>query len=162
MNMPLDARRLQHETARYLPQPLYILYVQVSAYNEACDPHLEVKILGDLDIAKAAMEAKSVVTGLCSSKGTGAVWKMPNLLLFLAWFCRVNERIFTLLQMSTVIQIRKTLRDTKGCVKYQTWKTAYDHISKTICWVLLTNFEVFGNYVVKQCHECLIYLLNQN
>ncbi|XP_078361839.1 THO complex subunit 5-like isoform X2 [Oculina patagonica] len=59
MNMPLDAQCLQHETARYLPQPLYILYVQASAYNEACDAHLEVKILGDLDIAKAAMEAKT-------------------------------------------------------------------------------------------------------
>lgn len=63
--MPLDAQRVQHETARYLPQPLYILYVQASAYNEACDPHLEVKILGDLDIAKAAMEAKSAITGFC-------------------------------------------------------------------------------------------------
>lgn len=66
MNMPLDAQREQHETARYLPQPLYILYVQASAYNEACDPHLEVKILGDLDIAKAAMEAKSAVTDIDS------------------------------------------------------------------------------------------------
>ncbi|KAJ7387461.1 THO complex subunit 5 [Desmophyllum pertusum] len=59
MNMPLDAQRLQHETARYLPQPLYILYVQASAYSEACDRHLEVKILGDLDIAKAAIETKT-------------------------------------------------------------------------------------------------------
>lgn len=58
MNMPLDAQRLQHETAKYLPQPLYILYVQASAYSEACDPNLEVKILGDLDVAKAAVEAK--------------------------------------------------------------------------------------------------------
>lgn len=82
MNMPLDARRVQHETARYLPQPLYILYVQASAYNEACDPHLEVKILGDLDIAKAAMESKSAVTGLCSSWETGAVWKILKLLYF--------------------------------------------------------------------------------
>ena len=67
--MPLDAQRVQHETARYLPQPLYILYVQASAYNEACDPHLEVKILGDLDVAKAAMEAKTAVRGLCSTRG---------------------------------------------------------------------------------------------
>jgi len=59
MNMPLDAQRVQHETARYLPQPLYILYVQASAYSEACDPNLEVRILGDLDVAKAAMEAKT-------------------------------------------------------------------------------------------------------
>lgn len=66
MNMPLDAQRVQHETARYLPQPLYILYVQASAYNEACDPHLEVKILGDLDVAKAAMEAKTAVRDLDS------------------------------------------------------------------------------------------------
>ena len=69
MNMPLDAQRVQHETAQYLPQPLYILYVQASAYNEACDPHLEVKILGDLDIAKAAKEAKTTVIGLCSNTG---------------------------------------------------------------------------------------------
>ena len=67
MNMPLDAQQAQHETARYLPQSLYILYVQASAYNEACDPHLEVKILGDLDVAKAAMEAKPAVRGLFST-----------------------------------------------------------------------------------------------
>ncbi|PFX14375.1 THO complex subunit 5-like [Stylophora pistillata] len=66
MNMPLDAQRAQHETARYLPQALYILYVQASAYNEACDPHMEVKILGDLDVAKAAMEAKPVVRDIDS------------------------------------------------------------------------------------------------
>ena len=64
MNMPLDAQRLQHETAKYLPQPLYILYVQASAYSEACDPNLEVKILGDLDVAKAAVEAKVAARGL--------------------------------------------------------------------------------------------------
>ena len=64
MNMPLDAQRLQHETAKYLPQPLYILYVQASAYSEACDPDLEVKILGDLDVAKAAVEAKVAARGL--------------------------------------------------------------------------------------------------
>ena len=63
--MPLDAQRVQHETARYLPQPLYILYVQASAYSEACDPNLEVRILGDLDVAKAAMEAKTAARGLC-------------------------------------------------------------------------------------------------
>lgn len=66
MNMPLDAQQAQHETARYLPQSLYILYVQASAYNEACDPHLEVKILGDLDVAKAAMEAKPAVRDIDS------------------------------------------------------------------------------------------------
>ena len=82
MNMPLDAQRVQHETARYLPQPLYILYVQASAYNEACDPHMEVKILGDLDIAKAAMEAKSAVTGLCYWSPPGAVWKTLKLRCF--------------------------------------------------------------------------------
>lgn len=64
MNMPLDAQRLQHETAKYLPQSLYILYVQASAYSEACDPNLEVKILGDLDVAKAAVEAKVAARGL--------------------------------------------------------------------------------------------------
>ena len=69
MNMPLDAQRVQHETARYLPQPLYILYVQASAYSEACDPNLEVRILGDLDVAKAAMEAKTAARGLSCKLG---------------------------------------------------------------------------------------------
>ena len=64
MNMPLDAKRVQHETARYLPQPLYILYVQATAYKEACDSNLELKILGDLDVAKAAMETKTAARGL--------------------------------------------------------------------------------------------------
>ena len=64
MNMPLDAQRVQHETARYLPQPLYILYVQATAYKEACDSNLQLKILGDLDVAKAAMETKTAARGL--------------------------------------------------------------------------------------------------
>ena len=74
--MPLDAKRVQHETARYLPQPLYILYVQASAYNEACDPNLEVKILGDLDVAKAAMETKTAARGLSFKQGGKCCFKL--------------------------------------------------------------------------------------
>ncbi|EDO39880.1 predicted protein [Nematostella vectensis] len=58
LNLPLDAKRAQHETARYLSQPLYVLYVQATAYNEACDPHLSVQIQGDVEAAKAALEEK--------------------------------------------------------------------------------------------------------
>ena len=71
--MPLDVQRMQHETARYLPLPLYILYVQASAYNEACDPNLEVNILGDLDVAKAAMESKTAARGLSLTQRNGKI-----------------------------------------------------------------------------------------
>jgi len=62
-----------------------------------------------------------------------------------------------LFQILTVIQIRKTLRDTKGWVIYKTGKTAFEHTPNTEenientmrREVFLTNLEVFGN-VVKQ------------
>ena len=34
--MPFDEVREQHKTAQYLPSPLYVLYVQTSAYKDAC------------------------------------------------------------------------------------------------------------------------------
>jgi hypothetical protein len=72
LNLPLDAKRAQHETAKYLPLPLYILYVQSTAYHEACDRHLDIQIHGDLDAAKAVLEEKPIIR---NSK-----YKIPHLL----------------------------------------------------------------------------------
>lgn len=67
LNMPLDEQRAQYETAKFLPIPLYVLYVQASAYHEACDRHLDVQIHGDIDAAKAVLEEKPIIKpGRCS------------------------------------------------------------------------------------------------
>ena len=34
--MPFDETREQHRAAAYLPRPLYVLYMQGSAYKDAC------------------------------------------------------------------------------------------------------------------------------
>ncbi len=34
--MPLDDTREQHRMAAYLPRPLYVLYMQASAFRDAC------------------------------------------------------------------------------------------------------------------------------
>ena len=36
LGMPFDQKRDQYRTALYLPSPLYVLYVQASAYSDAC------------------------------------------------------------------------------------------------------------------------------
>ncbi|XP_033747384.1 THO complex subunit 5 homolog isoform X2 [Pecten maximus] len=59
LGMPFDQIREQHQTACHLPHPLYVLYMQSSAYKQACDKHLEVRIEGDLQAAKSI---KSSVT----------------------------------------------------------------------------------------------------
>ncbi|XP_035691286.1 THO complex subunit 5 homolog [Branchiostoma floridae] len=54
LKMPFDEVRQQHRMAQFLPRPLYVLYVQSSAYQQACDPALTVTIEGDLDAAKSS------------------------------------------------------------------------------------------------------------
>ena len=63
MNLPVDLQKAQHEIAKFLPQPLYVLYVQATAYRDACDSNLEVKIQGDVDAAKAQLETKNLQIG---------------------------------------------------------------------------------------------------
>ena len=58
--MPLDEQRAQYETAKYLALPLYVLFMQASAYHEACDQHLDIQIHGDSDAAKAVLEEKPI------------------------------------------------------------------------------------------------------
>ena len=39
-----------------MPSPLYVMYAQCSAYSQACDPLLEVRVVGDSDEAKRFQE----------------------------------------------------------------------------------------------------------
>lgn len=59
LEMPFDEIREQQTIAMYLPQPLYVLYMQASAYKDACDKNMNVSISGDIDVAKA-MESTSI------------------------------------------------------------------------------------------------------
>ncbi|KAJ7420854.1 THO complex subunit 5 like protein [Willisornis vidua] len=51
--MPFDQAHKQYETSRHLPPPLYVLFVQASAYGQACDKKLVVAIEGSVEEAKA-------------------------------------------------------------------------------------------------------------
>ncbi|XP_061178240.1 THO complex subunit 5 homolog isoform X1 [Saccostrea echinata] len=61
LDMPFDQIREEQETARHLPPPLYVLYMQTSAYRQACDKNLQVSIIGDLEAAKAIKSRSQVV-----------------------------------------------------------------------------------------------------
>ena len=52
LGMPFDEIREQHRSAAYLPRPLYVLFMQASAFRDACDKNVHVAIDGDLDDAK--------------------------------------------------------------------------------------------------------------
>jgi THO complex subunit 5 len=60
LGMQFDVIREQHRTASYLPSPLYVLYIQASAYSQACDKNLLVSIEGDIELAQT-MEKTPVV-----------------------------------------------------------------------------------------------------
>ncbi|XP_078523315.1 THO complex subunit 5 isoform X1 [Lissotriton helveticus] len=51
--MPFDQVHKQQETARHLPPPLYVLFVQATSYGQACDKRMTVSIEGNVDDAKA-------------------------------------------------------------------------------------------------------------
>lgn len=53
LSLPFDEIRDQHETASHLPEPLYVLYMQVKAYSESCDKFLAANIQGDIDAVGA-------------------------------------------------------------------------------------------------------------
>jgi len=52
LDMPLDEDVDQVALSRHLPHPLFVLYSEMRAYGHACDEHLKVKILGELEKAK--------------------------------------------------------------------------------------------------------------
>ncbi|CAH1801716.1 unnamed protein product [Owenia fusiformis] len=53
LGMPFDEVRQQHKMARFLPRPLYVLYMQASAYHEACDKAMSVTINGEMEEVKS-------------------------------------------------------------------------------------------------------------
>ncbi|XP_053324592.1 THO complex subunit 5 homolog isoform X2 [Spea bombifrons] len=53
LSMPSDCMHKQYEIARHLPAPLYVLFVQASAYSQACDKRLVVTIEGNVEEARA-------------------------------------------------------------------------------------------------------------
>ncbi|XP_077153003.1 THO complex subunit 5 isoform X4 [Ranitomeya variabilis] len=53
LSMPFDCLHKQYEIARHLSAPLYVLFVQASAYSQACDKKLVVSIEGSVEEAKA-------------------------------------------------------------------------------------------------------------
>ncbi|XP_072164006.1 THO complex subunit 5 homolog [Diadema setosum] len=61
LSMPLNEIRSQHQLAKLLPRPLYILYVQANAYHEACDGSMTLKIEGDAETALSALSTSSMV-----------------------------------------------------------------------------------------------------
>ncbi|XP_033628155.1 THO complex subunit 5 homolog A-like [Asterias rubens] len=54
LSMPIHEIKAQHQTAKLLPRPLYILFVQASAYQEARDSSMSLKIAGDQDAVTSA------------------------------------------------------------------------------------------------------------
>ncbi|XP_059162376.1 THO complex subunit 5 homolog A-like [Physella acuta] len=55
LSMPYDAIKEEHQKAQHLPVPLYILYMQTSAYKDACDKFIKVVIQGDVDAAQSQL-----------------------------------------------------------------------------------------------------------
>ncbi|KYM92646.1 THO complex subunit 5 like protein [Atta colombica] len=54
LGLPLDKIRQEHQKASLLASPLYVLYAKASAYRDAYDSTLLVKVEGDEDEAKRA------------------------------------------------------------------------------------------------------------
>lgn len=55
LGLPLQTHQLEHAHAEYLPQPLYVLYVQTSAYREAYGKSFDVSIEGNVEESKALL-----------------------------------------------------------------------------------------------------------
>ena len=51
LDLPLSALKAQQEVAKLLPMALYTLWMQVSAYGEACDSFIKCVIRGDAEAA---------------------------------------------------------------------------------------------------------------
>lgn len=54
--MPFDQAHKQYETARHLPPPLYVLFVQASAYGQACGEHRR-RLAGRVSVVPAGSAA---------------------------------------------------------------------------------------------------------
>uniref|UniRef100_H2ZCI4 THO complex subunit 5 homolog n=1 Tax=Ciona savignyi TaxID=51511 RepID=H2ZCI4_CIOSA len=61
LNLPINKTRKLHETAQLLPRPLFVLFLQAKAYQEACDPNMGVDIEGDVTAAEKVREGRRMV-----------------------------------------------------------------------------------------------------
>ncbi|XP_078493311.1 THO complex subunit 5 homolog [Ciona intestinalis] len=59
LDLPISKTQKQHKTSQLLPRPLFVLFLQAKAYQEACDPNMEVDIHGDTDAAMKLLEDKT-------------------------------------------------------------------------------------------------------
>ncbi|KAE8748894.1 hypothetical protein FOCC_FOCC004299 [Frankliniella occidentalis] len=58
LGVKMQETKTQHELCYLLPQPLFYLYVQADAYQQASDPNLIVNIVGDEDEARRLKGSK--------------------------------------------------------------------------------------------------------
>ncbi|KAK3919163.1 THO complex subunit 5-like protein [Frankliniella fusca] len=58
LGVKMQETKTQHELCYLLPQPLFYLYVQADAHQQASDPHLIVNIVGDEDEARRLKGSK--------------------------------------------------------------------------------------------------------
>lgn len=59
--LKIDEKKIQYETALYLPRPLYVLYVHANAQCEGGEHDLNVAIDGDVKAAKALLHNNTLV-----------------------------------------------------------------------------------------------------
>lgn len=52
LGMPFQAMHLKNKISKFLPKPLYILYIHAWAYKEACDKKIQISVEGSVDEAK--------------------------------------------------------------------------------------------------------------
>lgn len=87
--MPFDQAHKQYETARHLPPPLYVLFVQASAYGQACGEHR-----GHLGLdfrGNSALGSFGVLRDipLCSAEPRGSALRQQHLKL--GWLSSVGQ-----------------------------------------------------------------------
>uniref|UniRef100_A0A8C8TFD2 THO complex 5 n=1 Tax=Peromyscus maniculatus bairdii TaxID=230844 RepID=A0A8C8TFD2_PERMB len=101
--MPFDQAHKQYETARHLPPPLYVLFVQATAYGQACDKTLSVAIEGSVDEAKALFkppEDSQVINDLLSPCSP------DNSVLHLTFYYLMNLNIMTVkAKVTTTVEL---------------------------------------------------------
>eukprot|EP00898_Chlorokybus_atmophyticus_P007044 jgi/Chlat1/7340/Chrsp59S06968 len=75
LKQPHAARSAQRRLASLLPAPLYLLYLQLSAYHDAFDANIRIGISGDASTAAAELESDEVAeqTGMRLTVDTAAL-----------------------------------------------------------------------------------------
>ncbi|XP_026467651.1 THO complex subunit 5 homolog [Ctenocephalides felis] len=60
LGLPIDKEKQMQARAKLLPEPLYLLYVNVYAYNQVCDKLISLSINGDDDDARQYIESHDI------------------------------------------------------------------------------------------------------